>query len=218
MKQNSISINVCILSLADFMLCLTANGETRWKMYLEPVPRMTVVGVSNIVSNPADNTLIYISTWADTGSFASKICRVYYPETKHPAQECVTNEHIFIHFSSSILLDVKANLLITSVIDNKPAAFNVSTFEMIWMDEETMGADMGSGYRTDLSTGDIYWIGGDDNFHRLNSTGTRLIEFNAESGGTREFALDSSHQIMIRAWQNMTDRQWPVVLTAWECQ
>jgi hypothetical protein len=197
------------------MQCLTPNGELRWKMYLESAPRMIVVGVSNIVSNPEDNTLIYVSTWADTGSFVSKICRVYYPQTKHPAQECVTNEHIFIHFSSPILLDVKANLLILTVIDNKPAAFNISTFEMIWAGEEIMGADMGSDYKTDSSTGDIYWIGGDDNFHKMNSTGFRLIDSDANSGGSREFAFDNQHNIMIRAWQNMTDRRWPVVLSAW---
>lgn len=197
------------------MLCLTPNGETRWKMYLESVPRMINVGVSNIISNPEDNTLIYISTWADAGSFANKICRVYYPETKHPAQECVTNENVFIHFSSAILLDVKANLLIATVIDNRPAAFNASTFEMIWVNKEIMAADMGSDYKTDLSTGNIYWIGGDDNFRKMNSMGTCLIDSDANSGGTREFALDSSHQIMVRAWKNMTDRRWPIVLSAW---
>jgi len=197
------------------MLCLTPNGEVRWKMYLESVPLMINVGVSNIVSNREDNTLIYTSTWSDTGSFVSKICRVYYPETKHPAQECVTNEDIFIHFSSSILLDVKANLLITNVNDNRPAAFNASTFEMIWVDKEIMGADFGSDYKMNLFTGDIYWIGGDDSFYRMNSTGFRLIDNDVNSGGTREFALDSRHQIMVRAWQNMTDRRWPIVLSAW---
>jgi len=197
------------------MLCLTPNGEVRWKMYLESVPRMIIVGVSNIVSNREDNTLIYISTWADGGSFKSKICRVYYPQTKHPAQECITNEDIFIHFSSTILLDVEANLLITSVGDNRPAAFNSSTFEMVWVDREIMGADMGSDYKTDLSTGDIYWIGGDDSFRRMNPTGLCLIDNDVNSGGTREFAFDNQHQIMIRAWQNMTDRRWPIVLSAW---
>jgi hypothetical protein len=197
------------------MLCLTPNGEVRWKMYLESAPRMTNVGVSNIVSNREDNTLIYMSTWADAGAFVSKICRVYYPQTKHPAQECVTNYDVFIHFSSSILLDVKANLLIASVGDNRPAAFNTTTFEMVWEDKEIMGADMGSDYKTDLLTGDIYWIGGDDSFRRVNSTGFCLIDNDVNSGGTREFALDSQHQIMIRAWQNMTDRRWPIVLSAW---
>jgi hypothetical protein len=197
------------------MLCLTPNGETRWKMFLESVPRMTPVGVSNIISNREDNTLIYISTWADAGSFVSKICRVYYPQTKHPAQECVINQHIFIHFSTSILLDTKNNLLIASVIDNRPAAFNVTTFEMVWVGQDIMGSDFGSDYKTDASTGSIYWIGGDDSFRKMNSTGFCLIDSDVNSGGSREFAFDSQRQIMIRAWQNMTDRRWPVVLSAW---
>jgi hypothetical protein len=197
------------------MLCITPNGNIRWKMYLESVPRMTSVGVSNIVSNREDNTLIFISSWADTGSFVSKICRVYYPQTRHPAQECVTNQRIFIQFASSILIDVKSDLLIASVIPNRPAAFNATTFEMVWIDEETMGADLASDYKTDSSTGNIYWVGGDDNFRKLNSTGFRLIESDVNSGGSREFAVDSSRQIVVRAWQNMTDRLWPVVVSGW---
>jgi hypothetical protein len=62
---------------------------------------------------------------------------------------------------------------------------------MIWVNEETMGADIGS----------------DDNFRKVNSMGVCLIDRDTNSGGTREFALDSSHQIMIRAW--------PIVLSTW---
>lgn len=199
------------------MLCLTPNGETRWKMYLQSVPLKMVVGVSNIISNREDNTLIYISTWADTGSYVSQICRVYYPDTKHPAQECITTYDISIPISSPISLDTKSNLLITSAFDDKPAAFNLTTFEMLWVDKETMGADMGSDYKIDLSTGDLYWIGGDDNFRRMNSTGFCLIESgDVNSGGSRDFAFDNQHQIIVRAWQNMTDRRWPIVLSAWD--
>ncbi|CAF1253756.1 unnamed protein product [Adineta steineri] len=203
---------------ADYMLCLTTNGDIRWKMYLESPPRMMNTAVSNIVSDQVNNLLYYTSTWADTGSFVSKICRVFYPQTHHPAQECVNTYKISSNFLAPLALSTKADLLITSVITNAPAAFNTTTFEMLWSDSETMGSDPSADYKADPFTGDIYWIGGDDVMGKMNSNGTRLFINDTNSGGNRDFALDSRRQIVVRAWQNMSDHDWPLIVSAWDVE
>ena len=200
------------------MLCVTANGEIRWKMYLESSSRMLNVGVSNIVSDRENNVLFYTSTWADAGSFVSKICRVFYPDTRHPAQECVNTYKISSNFLAPLALNTKADLLITTVIDNAPAAFNTTTFEMIWSESETMGSDDSADYKMDPFNGDIYWIGGDDVMRRMNSTGTCLFINDTNSGGSRHFALNSQRQIVVRAWQNMSDQAWPLIVSAWNIE
>ncbi|CAF4294453.1 unnamed protein product, partial [Adineta steineri] len=167
---------------ADYMLCLTTNGDIRWKMYLESPPRMM-------------NTA-----------------------THHPAQECVNTYKISSNFLAPLALSTKADLLITSVIENAPAAFNTTTFEMLWSDSETMGSDPSADYKADPFTGDIYWIGGDDNMGKMNSNGTRLFINDTNSGGNRDFALDSQRQIVVRAWQNMSDHDWPLIVSAWNVE
>jgi len=199
---------------ADFMLCLTPNGKVRWKMHLECVPHMIVTGVSNIVTNQEDGTLFFTSSWGDTGSYAAKVCRVYYPQTSHPAQECVLNYQVFSQISSSLSLNTKLDLLMTTVNNVAPVALNASTFEVLWTDRETMGAD--SDYKNDPLTGDIYWIGGDDDMRKFNSTGYRLLQGSTNSRGNRQFALDSSRGIIVRAWQDLSQRQWPLRVSAWK--
>ncbi|CAF0989233.1 unnamed protein product [Rotaria sordida] len=203
-------------SSADYMLCLTSNGDVRWKMYIESVPRMINVGVSNIVSDRENNILFYTSSWADSGSYMAKMCRVFYPQTRHPAQECVNIAKLFVSFLSPLALNTKANILMTTVNENVPAAFNATTFEMIWSNLEMMGSDPSADYKNDPLTGDVYWIGGDDNMRKMNSTGTRLFENDTNSGGNRQFALDSRRQKMVRAWQNLSDHEWPLIVSAWD--
>jgi outer membrane protein assembly factor BamB len=185
-------------------------------MYIESVPRMSNVGVSNIVSDRENNILFYTSSWADGGSYMAKMCRVFYPQSRHPAQECTSIAKLYGFYLSPLALNTKANILITTVSQNVPAAFNATTFEMIWSDPEMMGSDPTADYKNDPFTGDVYWIGGDDSMRKMNSTGTRLFENDTNSGGNRDFALDSRHQKVVRAWQDLSDREWPLIVSAWD--
>jgi outer membrane protein assembly factor BamB len=187
-------------------------------MYLESPQGMINVAVSNIVSDRVNNLLFYTSSWADSGAFVSKICRVFYPQTHHPAQECVNTYNIYSHYLGPLALNIKADLLITTVIENAPAAFNTTTFEMNWNDSESMGSDPSVDYKMDPFTGDVYWIGGDDLMYKMDSTGTRLFVNDTGEGGTRQFALDSRRQIAVRAWRNMSDPDWPLIVSAWDIE
>ncbi|CAF1119429.1 unnamed protein product [Adineta ricciae] len=205
-------------SSGDYMLCLTPNGEIRWKMHLESASFKINVGVSNIVSDQKNNLLYYTSSWADSGTFVSKICRVFYPDTHHPAQECLDTYRISSNYLAPLALNTKADLLITTVIENSPAAFNTTTFEMIWTDAEAMGSDASADYKTDPLTGDIYWISGSDDMYKMNTNGTRAFINDTNSGGNRHFALNSQEQIVVRAWQNLSDHDWPLVVSGWNVE
>ncbi|UJR08006.1 hypothetical protein I4U23_012284 [Adineta vaga] len=205
-------------SSADYMLCLTTNGEIRWHLHLESPSLKINVGVSNIVSDQKNNLLYYTSSWADSGTFISKICRVFYPDTHHPAQECMDTYKISSNFLAPLALNTKADLLITTVIENAPAAFNITTFEMVWTSAETMGSDASTDYKIDSRTGDIYWIGGDDDMYKMNANGTRLFINDTNSGGNRYFAFDSQRQIIVRAWQNLSDHDWPLIVSGWNIE
>lgn len=200
------------------MLCVTANGEVRWKMHLESPSQMINVGVSNIVSDAENKLLYFTSSWADTGSFVSKICRVFYPDSHHPAQECTNTYKISSNFLAPLALNSAADLLITTITPDGSAAFNTTTFELVWSDSQTMGADAAAGYKTDPSTGDVYWIGGDDSMGKATASGTLLFVNSTNSGGTRQFALHSQQQIVVRPWQDLSDHDWPLIVSAWNVE
>ncbi|CAF1576796.1 unnamed protein product [Didymodactylos carnosus] len=200
------------------MVCLTVNGDIRWKLYLEYVPEMRPVGASNIVSDQ-NGTLYYTVSWAGDGIFSAKICRVSYALTSHPYQECVTNTKLYMNIQSALAINEKFNLLITAVADGTfesvPAAINKTSLEIMWINRENFGAGMNGHYKVDSGTGNMFWIGGDDNLLKFDAGGNKMLSGDTESGAGRQMALDIDRETIVRPWQNMTDIHWPLIVSSW---
>jgi hypothetical protein len=83
------------------MVCLTPNGIVRWKLFVEPVPGMDPIGVSNIVSDRQGH-LFYTISWAGDTIYTAKICRVTNAQTSHPIQKCIENTQLFFEINTPL--------------------------------------------------------------------------------------------------------------------
>lgn len=207
-----------LISLADFLLCLTVNGMVRWKLYVEPVAEMDPAGVSNIVTDRQGH-LFYTISWAGDTIYTAKICRVTNAETSHPLQKCIENAQLFVYITTPLALNEKYDFLITAVVDNEietvPIVLNRTTLDLVWINRHFFGAGMHGGYRSDLITGDLFWISGNDNLLKFNYTGQNLINNSTQLDGFgRDFVLDRQQQIIVRPWQNMTSITWKLLVSS----
>ncbi len=190
------------------MVCLTPNGIVRWKLFVEPVPEMEVISVSNIVSD-RQGYLFYTMSFAGDGVISAKICRVINAQTSHPLQKCIQNAQLFSYINTPLAINEKYDLLITAVNGNQivsiPAVLNKTTLDLLWVNRNFFGAGLQRDYRWDLNTGDMFWIGGDDHLLKFDQKGENIINNVTQLGGSgRDFVLDRQQQIIVRPWQNMT--------------
>ena len=200
------------------MVCLTPNSIVRWTLFIEPVADMEPIGVSNIASD-REGLLYYTISWSGDSIYTAKICRVTHAQTSHPVQQCIENYQSFMYVHSPLALNEKNDLLITAVSDNEiesvPVVLNKTTLDLLWINRHFFGAGMHGPYRCDTNTGDIFWIGGDDNLLKFEPTGQNLINDYTQSGRFgRDFVLDKQQQIIIRPWQNMTALPWKLVVSS----
>lgn len=211
-------INVFFHS-ADFMICLTPNGVIRWKLYLEPVPGMDPMGVSNIVSD-RQGLLYYTVSWSGDDTFTAKICRITSAQTSHPSQKCIENYQLYMDINAPLALNEKYDFLVTAVSDNEfesvPAVLNKTTLDLLWVNRHFFGADMDGHYRCDTNTGDMFWLGGDDRVLKFTYNGQNLLNSETQSDSGTDFVLDSQKQIIVQPWQNMSSLPWKLLVSSYD--
>jgi hypothetical protein len=199
------------------MVCLTPNGVVRWKLYFEPVPDMDPIGISNIVSD-RQGLLYYTISWSGDTIYTAKICRVTHAQTAHPVQKCIENYQLFMDINAPLALNEKYDFLVTAVSDNEiesvPAVLNKTTLDLLWVNRHFFGADMDGRYRCDVNTGDMFWIGGDDNLLKFEYSGQNLINNYTQSGLGTDFVLNRQQQIIIRPWQNASQLPWKLLVSS----
>ncbi|CAF0752172.1 unnamed protein product [Adineta ricciae] len=203
---------------ADWIICLTPNGNVRWTLFVETVPEMDPIGVSNIVSD-RQGVLYYTISWSGDTIYTAKICRVTHAQTSHPTQECVENYDLFMYVNAPLTLQENHNHLITAVSDNDfesiPLVLDKNTLEMIWIDRHVFGAGMEGQYRCDLKTGDILWLGGDDRLLKFDYNGHKIFNNNTQPGLSGiDFVLDSQEEIIVRPWQDGSSLPWKLFVSS----
>ncbi|UJR32505.1 hypothetical protein I4U23_019967 [Adineta vaga] len=202
----------------DWIVCLTSNGNVRWTVFVEAVPEMEPVGVSNIVSD-RQGILYYTISFSGDTIYTAKICRITHAQTSHPVQQCVENYQLYMDINAPLVLQEKYDLLITAVNDNDidsiPVVLDKKTLKIIWFDRHVFGAGMDGQYRCDLKTGDILWLGGDDRLLKFDYNGHKLLNNYTQPGlsGT-DFVLDLQQEIVVQPWQDGTSLPWKLMVSS----
>lgn len=217
-SKDKFKLTKMFIDLADFMVCLTPNGIIRWKLYIEPVPDMEPIGVSNIISD-RQGLLFYTISWSGDTILTAKICRITHAQTSHPLQKCIENYQLSMDINAPLALNEKYDLLITAVNDNEidsvPAVLNKTTMGLLWVNRHVFGAGMDGHYRFDTNKGDMFWIGGDDRLLKFDHNGQKILTNNTQldlSGV--DFVLDRQQEIIVRPWQNMSSLPWKLLVSS----
>ena len=200
------------------MVCLTPNGNVRWTLFVEPVPEMDPIGVSNIVSD-RQGVLFYTISYSGDTIYTAKICRVTRAQTSKPAQQCYQNYDLFMYINAPLALQEKYDFLIAAANDNEidsvPIVLNKTTLKEVWMNRKVFGAGMDGQYRCDLSSGDTFWMGGDGRLLKFDRKGTKLIDNYIQYGASEyDFVLDRQHEIVVQPWQNGSALPWKLLVSS----